>query len=570
MAVGRLIWLENPNAVTTAKKYRTLKLHPDDNVIVALEDLPQNETVHCEGVAYHLPHGVAAKHKFMTEERAPNDPVRMYGVLVGKATRLIKRGEALTTFNLKHDAQGYSVAQKKPYLWPGLDVEKWQKRTFMGYHRADGRVGIRNYWLVIPMVFCENRNIAVMKDAFERELGFAQPETYRNQVRQMVNALINNDLNAIDAAQLEPEIDRRNALHRTLFPNVDGIKFLTHDMGCGGTNQDSHALNKLFAGFVANPNVAGVTVLSLGCQKSQFDDLMLEINQHDPGFAKPVLYFDQQTYGSEQAMMSVAIRDTFKGLIEINLHQRQPAPLSKLNVGLKCGGSDGFSGLSANPAVGHLSDVLGCLGGTTLLAEFPELCGVEQELINRCESIDSAHKFVELYDQYAQQAVAVNAGFDMNPSVGNIKDGLITDAIKSAGAAKKGGSAPITGVLDYAEQPTKSGLHLLCTPGNDVLATTGMAASGANIILFTTGLGTPTGNPVTPTVKISTNTRLAQKMADIIDFDSGTIIAGHQSIEQNAEALLEWLIELASGGHQTHAERLGQDDFIPWRRGVNL
>ena len=556
--------------MTEPTKHRTLKLHPADNVIVALADLKQHETVDCEGVAYLLPHGVAAKHKFVTEARAVNDPVVMYGVLVGRATQTIQIGECITTFNLKHEAQSYGVAQKKPYHWAGLDVQKWQHRTFMGYHRADGRVGIRNYWLVIPLVFCENRNILVMKDAFERELGYAQPETYRDQVRQMVNSLKINDLEAIKASTLRPISATKNNLYAELLPNLDGIRFLTHDMGCGGTNQDSHALNELFAGFVANPNVAGVTVLSLGCQKTQFEDLMTEIRQRDPDFEKPVLYFDQQTYGSEQAMMSEAIRDTFLGLVGINQQKRQAAPLSKLNIGLKCGGSDGFSGLSANPAVGHLSDILVALGGTTLLAEFPELCGVEQELINRCESIEKAQKFVDLYDQYAQQAAAMNAGFDMNPSVGNIKDGLITDAIKSAGAAKKGGNAPITDVLNYTEQPTQVGLHLLCTPGNDVLATTGMAASGANIILFTTGLGTPTGNPITPTVKISTNTKLAKKMADIIDFDSGAIIDGHQTIEQNAETLLEWLILLANGETKTQAERLGQNDFIPWRRGVNL
>jgi altronate hydrolase len=282
------------------------------------------------------------------------------------------------------------------------------------------------------------------------------------------------------------------------------------------------------------------------------------------------LYFDQQTYGTEHTMMSDAIRETFKGIVQINQQNRQPAPLNKLTIGLKCGGSDGFSGISANPAIGHLSDLMVSLGGTTLLAEFPELCGVEQELINRCTNKEKAQKFSDLMKEYANQAAAVGATFDMNPSVGNIKDGLITDAIKSAGAAKKGGNAPISGVLNYTEQASESGLQLLCTPGNDVLATTGMSASGASIILFTTGLGTPTGNPITPTVKISTNNKLAEKMSDIIDFSSGKIITGEETIEENATSLLEWLIGLANGDYLTKAEQLGQDDFIPWKRGVNL
>ncbi|MFZ1525696.1 MAG: altronate dehydratase, partial [Saprospiraceae bacterium] len=210
------------------------------------------------------------------------------------------------------------------------------------------------------------------------------------------------------------------------------------------------------------------------------------------------------------------------------------------------------------------------LGGTTLLAEFPELCGVEQDLINRCEKAEDAEKFIYLMDTYNDEAKSQGSGFDMNPSKGNIKDGLITDAIKSAGAAKKGGNASVAGVLRYTELPKNGGLHLLCTPGNDVLATTGMAVSGANLIVFTTGLGTPTGNAITPTAKVSTNTRLAGKMPDIIDFDSGSIISGEETIAENGEAMLEYLIGLASGDYLTKAELLGQDDFIPWRKGVNL
>jgi altronate hydrolase len=311
-------------------------------------------------------------------------------------------------------------------------------------------------------------------------------------------------------------------------------------------------------------------VLSLGCQKTQIEDLQAEIKARSSRFDKPMLYFNQQTYGTEHALMSAAVRETFKGLIEINKIERQPTPISKINLGLKCGGSDGFSGISANPALGHVSDILTTLGATTMLAEFPELCGVEQELINRCETAESAEKFIVLMSTYAAQAEAVGAGFDMNPSKGNIKDGLITDAIKSAGAVTKGGSAPVSGVLRYTEQPKKGGLHLLCTPGNDVLATTGMAASAANLIVFTTGLGTPTGNAVTPTAKMSTNTKLSEKMPDIIDFNCGKIISGEETIAENGEAMLNYLIGLASGEYLTKAEILGQDDFIPWRTGINL
>lgn len=556
---------------------RVLKVHPADNVIVALRDLSAGEQIDFENDTYILPYAVGAKHKFVTEDRQPGDPITMYGVLVGKATQLIHRGEPITTFNLKHDADRYGLDKKQSYLWQPPNVSRWQNQTFMGYHRADGSVGTRNYWLVVPLVFCENRNVLILKDAFQRELGYAQPDTYRDQVHELLSLYKAGEMNVI--RKMQPFVDESQ--NQTLthavtrhepgrpFPNIDGIKFLTHEMGCGGTRQDSAYLGSLLAGFINNPNVAGATVLSLGCQHLQADMISTEIKRQNPKFDKPLLVYEQQA-GTEYALMAQAVKETFLGLVEINKLQRQPAPLSALTVGLKCGGSDGFSGISANPVLGQLSDMVVTLGGKTVLAEFPELNGVEQELINRTDDTAKAQKFITLMGDYSAQAEAVGSGFDMNPSPGNIKDGLITDAIKSAGAAKKGGTAPVADVLDYAEPATTPGLSLLCTPGNDVEATTGMAGSGTNVILFTTGLGTPTGNPVCPVVKVSTNTKLKNRMPDVIDFDSGPIIDGEQSIEQNADALLDYIIRLASGEELTQAERLGQDDFIPWKRGVSL
>ncbi|MEM1121366.1 MAG: UxaA family hydrolase, partial [Bacteroidota bacterium] len=264
------------------------------------------------------------------------------------------------------------------------------------------------------------------------------------------------------------------------------------------------------------------------------------------------------------------VKQTFVGLTLANQVTRRPAPLSKLCLGLECGGSDGFSGISANPSLGYTSDILVALGGTTVLAEFPELNGVEQELINRCKDENLAKKFAHLMGTYAARAEAVGSGFKNNPSPGNIKDGLITDAMKSAGAAKKGGTSPVTDVLDYTEIVTQAGLNLLCTPGNDVESTTGLAGSGANLIVFTTGLGTPTGNPICPVIKLASNHQLAKKMADIIDISAGGVITGEDTIETMGAALLELLIKVASGEQLTQADRLGQDDFIPWKRGISL
>jgi altronate hydrolase len=348
------------------------------------------------------------------------------------------------------------------------------------------------------------------------------------------------------------------------------VKFLNHDMGCGGTRADSDALCGLLAGYITHPNVAGATVLSLGCQHAQASILRAEIERRDPQFDKPLVILEQQQMGTESRLLQEALKQTFAGLIKVNQQQRKPAPLSKLCIGLECGGSDGFSGISANPALGYVSDMLVSMGGSVILAEFPELCGVEQELSDRCIDEVTATRFMQLMRTYNDRAEADGSGFYANPSPGNIRDGLITDAIKSAGAAKKGGTSPVIAVLDYPEKVTKSGLNLLCTPGNDVESTTAVVASGANIVLFTTGLGTPTGNPVAPVVKLSTNTKIFNRMPDIIDINCGTIIEGKESIEEAGERILNYVIDLASGFIQPKSVQLGQDDFIPWKRGVSL
>jgi altronate hydrolase len=548
--------------------HKVLKLHPKDNVIVALQNLAANEVIDFQGSSYSLPRAIEAKHKFVTEDLSAGDSVKMYGVLVGKASQNIHKGEQITTFNLKHDSEGYSSAKRKPYSWQPPDVSKWKDRTFMGYHRSDGLVGTENYWLVVPLVFCENRNILTLKDAFERELGYAQSDMYRSQVKDLLNAYQSGDYETIKAYKSVEILQKKHTKNR-IFKNIDGIKFLTHEGGCGGTRQDAFTLCSLFAAYANNANVAGITVLSLGCQNAEYEIFLEEIKKRNANFDKPILFFEQQK-GTEFDMLSAAIKETFLGLIEANKIERKPAPLSKLTVGLKCGGSDGFSGISANPAIGHLSDIIVALGGITLLAEFPELHGVEQELLNRCETLEKAEKFEKLMRDYSGKADAIGSAFAFNPSPGNIKDGLITDAIKSAGAAKKGGTAPISDVLNYTEVAKTNGLNLVCTPGNDVEATTGKTAAGATVILFTTGLGTPTGNPICPVVKVSTNTILANRMPDVIDFDCGKIISGEHTIDQSGEALLEYVIGLASGEYLTKAQELGQDDFIPWKRGVSL
>jgi altronate hydrolase len=539
---------------------KILRIDPKDNVLVALIGLPAGEPITFAGEQYIPPSEIPAKHKFAIRDLAAGDEVIMYGGVVGLVRQPIPRGGLLSTRNVQHDASGFGPKVGE-YAWSAPDVTGWSSRTFDGYHRADGQVGTRNYWLVIPLVFCENRNVEALRDAFEEELGYGRPKLYRQQVRQL-----------IAQHHQGPPVEAGEDLRRPdrVFPNVDGVRFLVHEGGCGGTRQDSKALCGLLADYIHHPNVAGATVLSLGCQNAQPSILMDAIRERDPDLRKPVLMYEQQKSGTESAMLSDAIRATFEGLVEANRLTRKPAPLSKLTVALKCGGSDGFSGISANPALGHVSDMVAALGGKSILAEFPELCGMEQSLINRCVDAADGDRFIQLMRDYAARAKAVHSGFEMNPSPGNIKDGLITDAMKSAGAARKGGTSPVTAVLDYPEYDNTPGLALLCTPGNDVECVTAQVGAGANVVLFTTGLGTPTGNPIAPVIKVSTNSSLAERMSDIIDIDTGAVIRGETTIEKVGESILDLIIQVASGKVRTKAEQLDQNDFIPWKRGVSL
>ena len=543
---------------------QVLQLDLRDNAVVALVTLepgmavrfgPPSSPTSCT-VAETIP----LKHKMALAALNPGDLIYLYGMVVAEAVEPIVRGGLLTTQNLRHRAADYSaVRHTAPIAVP--DASAWAQRGFLGYYRADGQVGTRNYWLVLPLVFCENRNIERMREALEEELGYGSANSYRRHVRQLIEQRANGDVQQETVAP--PRAER-------IFNNLDGIRFLTHQSGCGGTRQDAQELCQLLAGYIHHPNVAGATVLSLGCQNAQAGMLMNELRALDPGMHKPVLVFDQQKSGREAALMNQALNETFAALAEANRTGRKLAPLSALTLGLQCGGSDGFSGISANPAVGHVSDLLVGVGGKTILSEFPELHGVEQELINRCATDALAQRFRDLMQAYQARARAVNSGFEMNPSPGNIADGLTTDAIKSAGAARKGGVSPISGVIDYPEYVTATGLSLQCTPGNDVESVTAQVGAGSNLVLFTTGLGTPTGNPIAPVVKISSNSTLAGRMSDIIDFDAGGIVRGEATIAECAAKLLELSIDVASGKRLTKAELLGQNDFIPWKRGVSL
>ena len=531
---------------------KVIKINPNDNLVVALENLKMGETVSVEGQKITLCEEVKQKHKFTLQVLKKGEPLFMYGVKVGIANKDIPKGAAVSTENMDNafnENISFENVGKKGTLSPPK-----KERYFMGYPRKDGSTGTQNIWLFFPLVFCENRNVEILKTVFERE--FYPDKLYKHQ--HFLRTLLQGK------TETEKTVKTVNP-----FPNVE-IRFITHHSGCGETRSDSTTLGRLLAGYVNNPNVVGATVLSLGCQNLQVDLFLDQLKCINKNFDKPLLIFDQQMVGNGGNLIQKIIKESVVEIIKANQIKRQKAPLSKLNIGLECGGSDGFSGISANPTLGASIDKLVAQGGSALLSEFPELRGVEQELVDRCVDKTKAKKFIHLMEAYESKVMGSGTDFSANPSPGNIKDGLITDAMKSAGAAKKGGGSPIVDVLDYGEFIKKEGLNLLCTPGNDVESTTAMAGSGANLIIFTTGLGTPTGNPVAPVIKVSSNTAVYKKMKDIIDFNTGTIIEGEQTLEELSDNMLEFIIQVASGEKTTKASKNRQFDFLPWKRDISL
>ena len=547
-------------------KQTFLRIDNTDNLIVALQPISKGTTVNLDGEVIKLKQEIPAKHKFASTDLSIGDEATMYGITVGEATRHIFAGELITTENLKHATSAYEE-HLNTFQWDPPQPYESIPTEFMGFRRENGKVGTANYWIFVPLVFCSNQEILLLKDVLPRALGYTKTARYEKYAGKLVD-----QIKKTGGKQIEPviSIEAFDEAPDRLFPQVDGLRFLTHNAGCGSTQEDVDSLCALLANYITHPNVAGATVISLGCQKAELSTLQNEIKLRDPDGIKHVLYFDRQSWNQPTDMLEAVIQQTFSGLQLANKAVRQPVPITELVVGVECGGSDGFSGISANPVIGRTIDHLIGAGASAILSEFPELCGVENELVSRCENPQIAKRFLHLLSTYRKKVQAAGSDFDLNPSPGNIRDGLITDAMKSAGAAKKGGTSPVVDVLDYPESQVKKGLNLLCTPGNDVESTTALAGSGANLIIFSTGLGTPTGNPIVPVLKVATNSSMARRLEYMIDFDTGPVISGDETIDEQAGRLLTLCIETAGGSYEAKACRLGQEDFIPWKRGVSL
>jgi altronate hydrolase len=542
-----------------------LQIDERDNVAVALSNLKPGEKIIFEGREILLNSGVKQKHKFVLSHLNSGESIIMYGVKVGIATVHLAPGDELNQDRIGPD-KSHEIKWEEEYKWP-IPKSMGESREWMGYLREDGQYGTRNHWLVIPLVFCENHHIEILRDSLEESLGFSSEKRRRFDISPLLKALRSGEDHET-IKRIKPQTVTQFEREKRTFKNVDGLRFITHQTGCGGTRGDSDMFVELVISYLLNPNCAGATILSLGCQNAQLHQVKTRLSERAPKYNRPIVWCEEQAFEGEDAFLQTAVSETIAGLMLANQVSRERAPISALSLGLECGGSDGFSGITANPLLGKISDQIVFQGGKAILCEFPELSGVEQDLVKRCSSQKEANRFLELMKAYEKHAKSSGSSFDANPSPGNIREGLLTGAMKSAGAARKGGSAPIVSVLDYAEVPIQRGLHLLCTPGNDVESTTALAGSGANLIVFTTGLGTPTGNPLTPVVKVSSNTTLALKMPHLIDFDAGEIIGG-KNMDELAEQFFSEILEVASG-RETNAEKNGQNDFIPWKRDISL
>ena len=499
----------------------SIRLHASDNVVIALADLAPGQVP--EGLEFALPGPVPRGHKLATQPIAAGQNVIRYGQIIGIATLDIAAGAHIHSHNLGmggHDLDYAFASETNPQ--PQGDPA----RHFLGYHRAEGQVGTRTYLGVLTSVNCSGSVARFIAEAAEKD-GF---------------------LNA--------------------FQNVDGVVPIVHGTGCGMSGRDEgyETLYRTLQGYARNPNFAGILLVGLGCEVMQVPDLIGKSRLRSDGNFRYMTI--QQTGGTRKSIE--AGLQALKEMAQIaNQAQRAPAGLQHLMVGMQCGGSDGYSGITANPALGYASDLLVAHGGTTILSETPEIYGAEHLLTRRAVSREVGEKIVERIHWWEDYTARWGGEMDNNPSPGNKKGGLTTILEKSLGAVAKGGTAPLTQVYKFAEPVTEKGFVYMDTPGYDPCSVTGQIAGGANLIVFTTGRGSVSGYKPTPCIKLATNTEMYNRMAEDMDINCGDIVTESISIQEKGREIFEEFIRTASGA-QTKSEALGFGgaEFVPWAMGA--
>jgi len=498
-----------------------IKIHEDDNVIVALKTIAAGETVAVDGEKITALQEIPAGHKMAVCDRKTGEPVIKYGCQIGLAKEEIKKGQWIHTHNIKTalgDLLSYTYEPVPAAAKQNADASSKEAaggRTFMGFVRKDKKAGVRNEIWIIPTVGCVNSIAAAMAKAAN--------EKVKGSVEEVI-----------------------------AFP---------HPYGCSQMGEDQEHTRQLLADLICHPNAGGVLVLGLGCENSNIEVLKEYIGDYDSDRVKFLVCQESEDEMADGLKLLEELIDYASGF------EREPVSVNKLVIGLKCGGSDGFSGITANPLVGRFSDLLIAEGGTTILTEVPEMFGAETLLMNRCADEALFEKTVALINDFKNYFKSHNQTIYENPSPGNKKGGISTLEDKSLGCTQKSGSALVRGVLAYGERVENRGLNLLSAPGNDLVAATALAASGAHIVLFTTGRGTPFASPV-PTVKISSNSALAGKKANWIDFNAG-VLTEDADMNEIAGQLFDYVVEVASG-KKVRSEEAGFHDMAIFKQGVTL
>ncbi|MFI3172904.1 MAG: altronate dehydratase family protein [Eubacteriales bacterium] len=490
-----------------------IKIHKDDNVAVALAPLEKGKKIQLDSLEMTLVEDIPQGHKFLLRDMDKNQAVIKYGYSIGIAKNDIVAGSWVHTHNV-HTSLGdvLNYTYRKEVVKPSEDSGTVY---FQGFRRTNGKVGIRNEIWVIPTVGCVN-NVAT---------------TIATRAQKFVKG------------------------------SIDEIVAFPHPYGCSQMGEDQDNTRTILADLINHPNAGGVLVLGLGCENSNVEELKKFIGDYDENRVKFLVAQEWE----DEIEESLHIIEELAMVIEED--NREPIDCKELIIGMKCGGSDGLSGITANPTVGVFSDILISKGGTTILTEVPEMFGAETLLMNRCETEELFEQTVELINDFKQYFTNHNQTIYENPSPGNKQGGISTLEDKSLGCTQKSGSAMVRGVLNYGEPVAIRGLNLLSAPGNDLVASTALAASGAHIVLFTTGRGTPFACPV-PTVKISTNSTLNNKKNNWIDFNCGTLVE-NETLENLAERMFQYVIDVASG-KKVKAEEQGFHDMAIFKQGVTL
>ena len=500
---------------------RAIRLHPDDSVAIAVEKIPANTKLEAFGVT--LGDEIPAGHKLALNDIARGAPVYRYGQIIGYATKDIAPGAHVHTHNIGmgERTQDYAHGSECRAL-----AEVTEPRSFQGYHRADGKVGTRNYLGILTSVNCSGSVARFIAEAANRE-------------------------GLCDA-----------------FPNVDGVVPIVHGTGCGmsGENEGYETLFRTLKGYARHPNFGGILLVGLGCEVMQIPDLIGAGRMRADGNFR---YMTIQQTGGTRATIDKGLAILKELAATANEVARAPAPISHLTVGLQCGGSDGLSGITANPALGHASDLIVRHGGTTILSETPEIYGAEHLLTRRAVTADVGEALIDRV-RWWEAYTAQNGGeMDNNPSPGNKRGGLTTILEKSLGAVAKGGTAPLSGVYKFGEEITTPGFVYMDSPGYDPCSVTGQIASGATLVAFTTGRGSVSGYKPTPCVKLATNSDMYARMAEDMDVNCGDIVSDGVSVEAKGEEIFELFLRVASG-EQTKSETLGFGgaEFVPWQIGA--